>query len=641
MLKTRHFRIATFATLSALASLLAGTSGCTHEIYEDGEEPIPEDTLKGWGRGVGQALAEAGRWQIPEETLAIGDTQEVEYDGAGPWNNGAACTGGLTAGASVLREHLLAYYPQIESIGGYACRPIVGNSSSLSLHGTGRALDIMIPTIGGEADNTAGDEIGIWLIENAEAMGIQLVIWDRTIWRTSNWPRAKEYTGSHPHHDHLHVEVNENAAALGPPWYDAPFAPAGCPTVPADGKVFEDDDPCFHLFGNPTYWRYEQGTGIENDLYWTNAFESDEPANWARWELNFDEAGEYELKVYVDPAYGVFTDTRYLVKAADGEHVVYLDQGSATGWVSLGAFPFDTEGSQSLAVFDDSSVDVPDNQHIVVDAMKAIPYIPGAPSDDDDVVVPPPSGGSGNGPIDTPDDDDGIDDDDKGNEPDDLTVYPDCETLPASGGIIDDDSSCFAIGGPSEFWRYLSGGGYGGGMYWTEAYEGDAPINWARWTVRVKEAGDYELFAYVDSTYAGFANVPYRIEDKSGHHTVSLDHGASDGFTSLGVFHFIPGRAFSVDLYDNSFEPIVGERTIAVDALQVLRRDDPCTAESCPDDDSLEPGMGGIEVVGGFQLPVGCSQSDGSTFAGLALVLLPLLFRRRSGKVRIYRFRLD
>jgi len=31
------------------------------------------------------ALAESGPWHIPPETLAIGDTEYVEYTGAGPW----------------------------------------------------------------------------------------------------------------------------------------------------------------------------------------------------------------------------------------------------------------------------------------------------------------------------------------------------------------------------------------------------------------------------------------------------------------------------------------------------------------------------------------------------------------------------
>ncbi|MEZ4464481.1 MAG: hypothetical protein R3F43_08225 [bacterium] len=78
---------------------------------------------------------------------------------------------------------------------GYACRQIRG-SSGMSVHGTGRALDIFVPLSGGAADNDLGDPIANWLVEHAE-IGVQL-IWDRTIWSGSRSPAIGSTPASTP-----------------------------------------------------------------------------------------------------------------------------------------------------------------------------------------------------------------------------------------------------------------------------------------------------------------------------------------------------------------------------------------------------------------------------------------------------------
>src|SRR5512136_2575460 len=100
---------------------------------------------------VASQSASPGPWVIPPETLAIGDTQWVEYTGAGPWIGPEGCSGGLTPGAAIVSDYLLQYFPQVTSVGGYSCRSIVGNESMMSVHGTGRALDAMIPLDAGDA----------------------------------------------------------------------------------------------------------------------------------------------------------------------------------------------------------------------------------------------------------------------------------------------------------------------------------------------------------------------------------------------------------------------------------------------------------------------------------------------------------
>lgn len=158
--------------------------------------------------------ARAGRWALPASVRSAGDRQNVGYTGAPSWSGGRNCTGRLLAGTNQLGEYLVNQFSGARYFQGYACRQIVG-SSGMSVHGTGRALDVFIPTAGGQADNDKGDPVANWLIQNAQHIGIQLIIWDRTIWTASRAAGTKDraYGGEHPHHDHLHIELTPDAAA--------------------------------------------------------------------------------------------------------------------------------------------------------------------------------------------------------------------------------------------------------------------------------------------------------------------------------------------------------------------------------------------------------------------------------------------
>ncbi len=324
---------------------------------------------------IAQGIAHPGPWQIPEETLAIGDGQDVDYTGAGPWIGEEGCAPGIKSGTDILRDYLYAHFPQTNLIGGYDCRPIVGNESQMSVHGTGRALDIMIPTDGGEADNDAGDAIGNWLIENAEAIGIQLIIWDLYTWQAARAPgeKGKDYGGQHPHHDHLHIELSVEHADETENWFEDLVEPPGiegCQPLAFGGGTIDDANDCFMLFGDPDFWRKETGVGHDGGLYWTNAWQNDEPSNWARWNFSFSARGLYEVEVYIDPAWGVHSETRYALRFGDQEQEVILDQAAQSGWVSLGQFEFEPGGDQHLSVFDNALGPVAEEQHIAADAAR-------------------------------------------------------------------------------------------------------------------------------------------------------------------------------------------------------------------------------------------------------------------------------
>lgn len=126
------------------------------------------------------------------------------------------CTGTFTPGAASLRAFIDQYWPAVPEIGGYYCRPITGGIET-SVHGVGRALDVYIgdrnDTVPPQPDELAlGNEIRNLVYNNAETLGLQRIIWNGKIWSTDQdgW---RDYTGENPHHGHLHLEINLQAAA--------------------------------------------------------------------------------------------------------------------------------------------------------------------------------------------------------------------------------------------------------------------------------------------------------------------------------------------------------------------------------------------------------------------------------------------
>jgi hypothetical protein len=239
----------------------------------------------------------------------------------------------------------------------------------------------MIPTHDGDADNDLGDPIGNYLIEHAEEIGIQYIIWDRWTWNGARPAGSKErmYGGAHPHHDHLHVEVSLEAADMNTAWFSGPMempSLEGCDPIPADGGTVDQSSRCFAAYGNATYWRDVADAGEGGTLIWTNAFENGSPSNWARWHLDVEEAGEYAVEVSVDPAWGVWNATRYSIYHDDTEDLVTADQSMSDGWIRLGIFDFAAGAGQHVSVYDNYSGTVPADQHIVADAVRLVPTTP-------------------------------------------------------------------------------------------------------------------------------------------------------------------------------------------------------------------------------------------------------------------------
>jgi hypothetical protein len=120
------------------------------------------------------------------------------------------CTGRATPGARALMAYIVNERRDgARNWGIYNCRTVVGGSTT-SVHGEGRALDVGFALIGGRA-NPAGTRLVRALLPHVGRLGIQCIIWNRTIWSRSS-PRGTRYRGRHPHHDHVHIELNWNGA---------------------------------------------------------------------------------------------------------------------------------------------------------------------------------------------------------------------------------------------------------------------------------------------------------------------------------------------------------------------------------------------------------------------------------------------
>jgi hypothetical protein len=93
--------------------------------------------------------------------------------------------------------------------GIYNYRKVAG-TSYWSLHGEGRALDVGFALVDGKA-NPEGTRLVKELLPLVGKLGIQCIIWNRTLWSAKH-PNGTRYNGVSPHIDHIHIELTWKAA---------------------------------------------------------------------------------------------------------------------------------------------------------------------------------------------------------------------------------------------------------------------------------------------------------------------------------------------------------------------------------------------------------------------------------------------
>lgn len=128
----------------------------------------------------------------------------------GAWSGCTSCSGYAQSGAKALLAWLLECYPSSKSLGIYNCR-VVSGSGSLSIHSCGRAVDLWLPYVNGQA-NPVGHKIVQRVGAHGVRLGAQAAIFDRRIWSAVS-PNSRLYTGVHPHYDHIHFELTPAAGS--------------------------------------------------------------------------------------------------------------------------------------------------------------------------------------------------------------------------------------------------------------------------------------------------------------------------------------------------------------------------------------------------------------------------------------------
>jgi len=189
--------------------------------------------------------------------------------------------------------------------------------------------------------------------------------------------------GGTPTTIHLHYDIMLNVTGVGrvyvPPYmslvrsYETligqPAVP--CAVLGPNGGVIDDQGPCFTQYGPAQYWREANG-GEGGKFKWTNAYNGANPSNWASWRIHVEQDGEYTVEFNVVAGYNKSTRVPYLVKHANGEERLTVNQSSVTNWHRLGTFSFKKDGDNLVAVHDNTG-ETGSDLHITADAIRVLP----------------------------------------------------------------------------------------------------------------------------------------------------------------------------------------------------------------------------------------------------------------------------
>lgn len=147
-----------------------------------------------------------------------------------PYNPQSTCSPTAKPGATYLLNLLVSYFGGRRSQIARACD--VGDTSE---HKEGRAVDWGL-SASNPTEKAIGDQFVEWLMGlgpdnkpgyNARRLGVMYVIWNGYIWSNSSaTSTVRQYTGSNPHTDHVHVSLSWFGAYEQTSWWTGVAVPS-------------------------------------------------------------------------------------------------------------------------------------------------------------------------------------------------------------------------------------------------------------------------------------------------------------------------------------------------------------------------------------------------------------------------------
>ena len=183
---------------------------------------------------------------------------------------------------------------------------------------------------------------------------------------------------------HLHMAVQDQCGSshcesvpasfeeYGDPGAGDALESLNCPvcqkTLDGGTTVVEEEDAgC--LDRKKTAW-YSANNGHEGHHFYTFATDAADDDVRALWRFDVDVPGDYEVEVYVPDMATNTTNARYVVRNAEGNDEVFVDQTSQKGWVSLGVFSFVGGPDEAIKLGDMTGEPTADKRKIAYDAVR-------------------------------------------------------------------------------------------------------------------------------------------------------------------------------------------------------------------------------------------------------------------------------
>lgn len=119
------------------------------------------------------------------------------------------------------------------------------------------------------------------------------------------------------------------------------------------GTIVDDLSDDFSLDGPPRYW-HEAIMGFKDHSWWTQNNKTG-VENMARWALNVEKPGSYQIAVYIPAQHATTRQARYTLYHVGKTSLITVDQQTnPNSWVVLGEFEFNGTGNEFLELTDET-----------------------------------------------------------------------------------------------------------------------------------------------------------------------------------------------------------------------------------------------------------------------------------------------